>query len=431
MIAIEQYETGQQSDLLDAIIGRGREVADEIDADVAAIMDDVRSRGDAAVAEHTKRLDGVDMQPRDFRISAEECTEALDQLDDDLSAAIRAAADNIRRFHEHQKRTSWFVEDGDGVILGKRYAPVDAAGVFVPGSSAPLFSSLLMAAIPAKVAGVERVVVCSPPGWGGSLHPAMLAAAGLVGADEVYGIGGVPAIAALAYGTDTIAPVDVIAGPGNAYVQAAKRSVVGKVGIDMIAGPSEIVVIADESANPAWVAADLLSQAEHGSGHEAAVAVVTDRRIADEVAAEVERQTDALPRQETVRNALERFGAVFVVPDLETACELTNRIAAEHVEVHTKKPWELVDSIRHAGAIFIGGESAEPVGDYFAGTNHILPTGRAARYASSVGVDTFVKSSSVIAYTGKRLAKTGDQIALLAEAEGLTAHARAVTKRLE
>jgi histidinol dehydrogenase len=304
-------------------------------------------------------------------------------------------------------------------------------GLYIPGGTAPLFSTVLMAAIPAKVAGVGRVVMCSPPDPRGQVDKAILGAAALVGVDEVYRIGGVMAIGALAYGTATIRPVDKVVGPGNAYVQEAKKQVVGVVGIDMIAGPSEIVVIADESAEAAFVAADMLSQAEHGSGLEAALAIVTSQELAEDIAAELERQTAALPRQDAVRKALDRYGAIFVAADLATACELCDRIAPEHVEVQTADPWALLDRIHRAGAIFLGSASSEPVGDYFAGTNHILPTGGAARYASSLGVDDFLRSSSIVAYSAERLKKSAGDIVALAEAEGLKAHAGAIRRRSE
>ena len=431
MVLIIPYTTGQTPDRLAAILSRGETASASVRASVEEILSAVRERGDAAVVEYTKKLDKADLMSAQFRIEPGECSAALNGLEPKLRGALEHAADNIRRFHEHEKRTSWFVPDGDGVILGKRYLPLDSVGLYIPGGTAPLFSTVLMAAIPAKVAGVGRIVMCTPPGPKGAVHTAILGAAALVGVDEVYRIGGVMAIAAMAYGTVTIRPVDKIVGPGNAYVQEAKKQVVGVVGIDMIAGPSEIVVIADESANPAFVAADMLSQAEHGTGLEAAVAIVTSEKLAHEVAAELERQTAALPRQDTVRKALDRYGAIFLVPDLATACELCDHIAPEHVEVQTADPWTLLDRIHHAGAIFLGAASSEPVGDYFAGTNHILPTGRAARYASPLGVDDFAKSSSIVAYSQERLTKSAGEIVALAEGEGLQAHAEAIRRRCE
>lgn len=429
MIPIIPYTPGRTPDRLAAILTRGETASASVRDAVEEILTAVRERGDEAVVEYTKKLDKAELTPAQFRVEPGECAAALNGLDPALREALERAADNIRRFHEHQKRTSWFVPDGDGVILGKRYLPLESAGLYIPGGTAPLFSTVLMAAIPAKVAGVGRIIMCTPPGPKANVHPAMLAAAALIGVDEVYRIGGVMAIAAMAYGTQSLRPLDKIVGPGNAYVQEAKKQVVGTVGIDMVAGPSEIVVIADETANAAFVAADMLSQAEHGSGLEAAIAIVTSEKLAQDIVAELERQAAALPRQGTVHKALDRYGAIFLVADLATACELSDRIAPEHVEVQTADPWALLDRIHHAGAIFLGSASSEPVGDYFAGTNHILPTGRAARYASSLSVDDFVKASSVVAYTSERLRKAAGHIVALAEAEGLKAHARAVRRR--
>jgi histidinol dehydrogenase len=429
VVPIIRYSAGQNPDRLQAILGRGEAATVQVRDTVRAVLDAVRTDGDAALVRFTREFDGVDIEAKSLAIPMSVCRAALDRLDLGLREAMEAAAANIRRFHEHQRRTSWFVNEGDGVILGKRYTPVDAAGIYIPGGTAPLFSSVLMAAIPARVAGVERIVAVTPPGRGDAPHPAILAAAALAGVDEVYRVGGAQGIAALAYGTETIRPVDVIAGPGNAYVQEAKKEVYGIVGIDMVAGPSEIVVIADSTANPAYIAADMLSQAEHGSGLEAAIAIVTGESLAQQVAGELQQQTESLLRNDMVERALREYGAIFVVDTLDEACELASRIAAEHVEIQTEDPWSLVDRIRHAGAIFLGNASAEPVGDYYAGTNHILPTGGAARFASSVGVDDFIKSSSLIAYSDRKLRATGSHIVTLAEAEGLDAHARSVSIR--
>ena len=430
MIPVIPYRSGDMPDQLKAILGRADDTwSTDVEEQVATILADVRASGDSVITQQTEKLHGVRLFPERFRIPAEKCTQALAELPEDLTSAIRNAAENVRRFHEHQKRTSWFVNDGDGVILGKKFMPVDSAAVYVPGGTAPLVSSLYMGVVPAKVAGVRRVVVCTPPDAEGNVDPAILAAAAITGADEVYAVAGVAGIGALAYGTETVQPVEVIVGPSNQYVQAAKKAVMGTVGIDMIAGPSEIVIIADDSANPAWVAADMLSQAEHGSGFEAAVAIVTDEVLAHGIAAEVEAQTKALSRSAAVERALTSYGAVFVVDDLDTACALSDSIAPEHLEVHTRDPWALLDQIHNAGAIFLGDASTEPVGDYYAGTNHVLPTGRAARFASSLGVDDFIKSSSIISYTHKRLASTVGDITRLAAAEGLTAHENAAAIR--
>ncbi len=424
------YRTGDSPERLAAVCARGDSASAAIRASVSTVLEAVRTRGDAAVVEYTEQFDHVRLSPEEFRVPMGVCEQALEELEPTLAEALRAAHENIRRFHEHHRPASWTVDDGDGVVLGKRYAPVAAAGLYVPGGTAPLFSSVLMSVVPAKVARVPRVALCTPPSSAGLPSPATLAACALAGVDEVYRIGGIQAIAAMAYGTGTVAPVDVIAGPGNAFVQEAKRRLAGTVGIDMVAGPSEIVVIADETANPAWIAADLLSQAEHGSGAEASVAIVTSEGLGERIATEVDTQIRFLPRSAMAEKALNAYGTIFVVPDLQTACELTNRIAPEHVELHTADPWALVDSIRCAGAIFIGENSPEPVGDYYAGTNHILPTGRAARFASSVGVDTFLRATSLVAYTGQRLAKTAAHIVTLAEGEGLSAHARAAAIRV-
>jgi histidinol dehydrogenase len=432
MIPVLSYRTGETPDRLADILERADVTWDDaVERSVAELLADVRTRGDEAVIELTKKFDRAELTPKTLRVPVEECQRALDALDPSLRDALTAAIDNVRRFHEHQKRTSWSVDDGDGVILGKRFTPVDAAGLWVPGGAAPLISSLYMNAVPAQVAGVERIIMCTPPRPDGMVDPAMLATAALVGVEEVYRMGGVMAIGAMAYGTSTISPVDVIVGPGNQYVQAAKKAVIGTVGIDMVAGPSEIVVIADETARADWIAADMLSQAEHGSGFEASVAIVTSEELALQIVAEIEKQTNERSRDKTIRTAIERFGGVFVVENLETACELSNRIAPEHLEVQTADPWALVDHIRHAGAIFLGAASTEPVGDYYAGTNHVLPTGRAARFASSLSVDDFVKSSSIVSYTAKRLTKTASDIMAIAHAEGLDAHAHAAGIRVE
>jgi histidinol dehydrogenase len=425
------YRTGDSPERLAAICARGDSASAAIRARVSTVLEAVRAQGDAAVVEFTEQFDHVRLTPAELRVPMMVCAQALESLEPPLAEALRAAHDNIRRFHEHHRPASWTVDDGDGVVLGKRYAPVAAAGLYVPGGTAPLFSSVLMSVVPAKVAGVPRIALCTPPSEDGMPSQATLAACALAGVDEVYRVGGIQAIAAMAFGTGTIAPVDVIAGPGNAFVQEAKRQLAGTLGIDMVAGPSEIVVIADETANPAWIAADLLSQAEHGSGSEASVAIVTSEDLGERIAREVDSRMRLLPRSATVEKALSAYGTIFCVPDLGTACELANRIAPEHVELHTADPWALVDCIRCAGAIFIGAHSPEPVGDYYAGTNHILPTGRAARFASSVGVDTFLRATSLVAYTGQRLAKTAAHIVTLAEAEGLSAHARAAAIRVE
>lgn len=418
-------------DKLARILDRHSGIRPEVERAVRQIIEAVRDRGDEALVEYSREFDGVDVSTEALRVPASALAEASRELDEDLRDAIEEAADNIRAFHERQRTNSWFVEDGDGVILGKKVTPIRRVGICVPGGQAPLISSLLMAAIPAQVAGVEEICAVAPPGADGLPHASILAAADLLEVEEVYAIGGAQAVAAMAYGTETIAPVDKIVGPGGPYTVAAKQLVYGRVGIESIPGPSEIVVIADGGADPRYIAADMLSQAEHGSGYEAAVCITPSPEQAAEVQAEIERQLEDLPRQEIAREALDSFGAVVVVPDLETALELSNRIAPEHMELLVDEPWSWLGSVENAGAVFLGPASSEPVGDYFAGTNHVLPTNGAARYASSLGLADFVKTISVVNYTTERLAKVGDRIVTLARAESMEAHARAIQVRLD
>ncbi|MEM8560081.1 MAG: histidinol dehydrogenase [Bacteroidota bacterium] len=409
------------------ILEREAAFSDEVTQAAQALVADVRTRGDAALRETTARFDGVVLD--DLRVPTEALRAAYDALDEDLRAALAQAAENIRRFHERQRRTAWFTEDGDGVVLGQRYVPVDRAGLYAPGGTAAYPSSVLMNAIPAQVAGVAEIHLVSPPGPDGLPHPLVCAAAHLLGLTHVYAVGGAQAIGALAYGTETISPVDVIVGPGNAYVAAAKREVFGQVAIDSLAGPSEIVVLADDTANPRFVAADLLSQAEHDV-RASAILVTPSRALAEAVQDAIEELVPTLSRSAQLEAALTDYSAAVVAETLDDAIALVNRLAPEHLELIVRDPWAVMGRIRHAGAIFLGPYSSEPVGDYFAGPNHVLPTGGTARYASALGVDTFLRRQSVIAYTRDRLAQTGPAIVRLAEAEGLDAHARAIQERL-
>ena len=432
MLDLVRYTSGGPLEgRLAEVLGRSGAIPAEIEEAAAAIVAEVRERGDEAVAAFTARFDGVSLTPGRFRVPEKALQDALRSADPALMGAIERAAANIRSFHEAQKADSWFREDGDGVVLGRRITPLRRVGICVPGGEAPLISSLLMAAVPARVAGVDEICVVTPPLPSGLPHPGLLAAAGFLGLDEVYAIGGAQAVAALAHGTATVPAVDKIVGPGGPYTVAAKRQVYGVVGIEMVPGPSEIAVLADDSADPVFIAADLLSQAEHGSGFEAAVCITPCARLARAVRGEVERQMADLPRAEAAGRALSRYGVVVTVPDLETGVELVNRLAPEHLELLVAEPWEWLDRVRHAGAVFLGEASTEPVGDYYAGTNHVLPTNGAARFASALGLADFVKATSVVAYSPQRLRAAAADVARLARAEGFEAHARAVEVRLE
>ena len=422
------YPTEPLAPRLVAILGRHSGGDPQVEEVVAEIIAAVRREGDRALIEFTERFDGV--RPTALAVPKEEIARALDGLDGALRQALEEAAANIRRFHEHQRTNSWFMEDGDGVILGKKVIPIDRVGLCVPGGQAPLISSLLMAAVPAQVAGVGQICLVSPPQADGWPHRVTLAAAGLLGLEEVYAVGGAQAVGAMAYGTESIRAVDKIVGPGSQYTVAAKRQVFGKVGIEMIPGPSEIAILADDGADPGFVAADLISQAEHGTGFEAAVGILTSRPLAQSVQREVENQLAVLPRAAAARKSLDGYGALVLVPDLETGVELLNRIAPEHAELLVGDPWAWQEKVKHCGALFLGPASTEPVGDYFAGTNHVLPTNGAARYASSLGLADFVKTTSIVAYSQSRLRQVGERIVRLAQAEGLEGHAEAVRVRL-
>jgi len=403
-----------------------------MDERVKEIIARVAEEGDKALADFTRRFDCPEFTEAVIAVPLEEIKAARAAIPDADFAIIAEAAANIREFHERQKENSWFTTRPDGTILGQMVRPVDSAGLYVPGGKGgetPLISSLLMNAIPAQVAGVSRLAVTSPPRRDGSLNPYILAAADLLGVTEVYRLGSAWAIAALALGTKTIAPVDVVAGPGNIFVATAKRLLSGKVGIDMIAGPSEILVIADESANPDHLAADMLSQAEHDP-LAAAILATPSEDLAKRTAEAVAVQTAALPRDDIARKSLADYGAIVTVASLDEAVELSNRIAPEHLELAVRDPFELLPRIRNAGAVFMGHMSPEPVGDYFAGPNHVLPTMGTARFSSALSVDTFCKKTSVIAASKSYIEAHGAKIARLARLEGLEAHARSVESRL-
>lgn len=420
--------TPDDTDRLAAIRSREATFSDEVDATVDDILTQVREGGDEAVLDLTERFDEV--RPDPIKVPPPLLDEASAALDGDLRTAIAGAAENIRHFHEKQVRESWFTDDGDGVLLGQRVVPMERVGLYVPGGTAFYPSSLLMNAIPAQVADVEEIHLVSPPQEDGRPHPLVLATAAFLGMEHVYAIGGAQAVGALAYGTDTVPIVDKIVGPGNAYVAAAKKQVFGRVGIDAVAGPSEIGVLADATADPAFVAADLLSQAEHDE-RSSAILVTPHRPLAEAVQEEVRERVSELPRADIIRQALGDYGACVVTDTMEEATTLMNELAVEHLELHVEDPWQTMTRIRHAGALFLGDYSSEPVGDYWAGPNHVLPTGGAARYASALGVDDFVRTQSVISYTSERLEETGSSIVQLAEAEDLQAHADAIRVRLD
>ena len=410
-----------------AIVDDRRESDSGVAQSVAAILADVRARGDEAVRELTEKYDRH--QIADWRISAAECEAAFTALDDEARAALTLAADRIRAYHEAQLPEDRDYRDAAGVRLGARWSAVEAAGLYVPGGSAAYPSSLLMNAIPAKVAGVDRLVVATPTP-DGEVNPLVLAAAHLCGVDEVWRIGGAQAIAALAYGTQTIARVDVITGPGNAYVAEAKRQLYGVVGIDMVAGPSEILVIADGKSNPAWIAADLLSQAEHDPSSQS-ILITDDAAFADKVEAEVEALLDTLETGERARKSWDKHGVVIVAADLAgEAPALSNRLAAEHVEISTDDPEVIFGNLRHAGSVFLGRHTPEAIGDYVAGPNHVLPTGRRARFASGLSVLDFMKRTSFISLDAAALNTIGPAAVTLAGIEGLPAHAASVKVRL-
>ncbi|MFK9090149.1 histidinol dehydrogenase [Bacillus salipaludis] len=399
----------------------------EQQAVVKNIISDIRDRGDEALRVLTEKFDRVTLSS--FSVTKNEIEAAYGEVDEGLITIIREAAENIRSFHEKQLRPSWMTTEENGTILGQKITPLDSVGVYVPGGTAAYPSSVLMNVIPAKVAGVKRIVMVSPPGNDGKLPAAVLVAAQEAGVEEIYKIGGAQAIAALAYGTESIAAVDKITGPGNIYVALAKREVFGDVDIDMIAGPSEIAVLADETARADEVAADLLSQAEHDP-RACSVLVTPSLELAEKVSAEVAKQLALLPRQEIAARSIADLGAIYVTTDLDEAVETVNQLAPEHLEIITENAMELLGKIRHAGAIFVGRYSSEPVGDYFAGPNHVLPTNGTARFSSPLNVDDFQKKSSVIVYSKMALKENGAKIAAFARKEGLEAHARAVEIRL-
>ncbi|TGB02310.1 histidinol dehydrogenase [Halobacillus salinus] len=395
---------------------------------VQSIIQEVKENGDEAVRRFTEQFDGVLLESP--RVTKEEFDEAYDSMDGEFITILEEAAANIRSFHEKQLPTSWFDTSSDGTMLGQKITPIDAAGVYVPGGTAAYPSSVFMNIIPAQVAGVERIVMVTPPGEDGKVPAGVLVSARILGVSDVFKIGGAQAVAALAYGTESISPVDKITGPGNVYVALAKREVFGDVDIDMIAGPSEIAVLADDTARPREIASDLLSQAEHDA-RSSSVLVTTSEHLAEQVQEEVESQLQQLPRERIARQSVEDYGMILLCDTWQEAIDAINEIAPEHLEVICEGPFQSLAKIKHAGAIFLGPYSSEPVGDYFAGPNHVLPTNGTARFSSPLNVDDFLKKSSVISYSGEALQQNVDKIARFARLEGLEGHARAVESRKE
>ena len=397
---------------------------------VQAIVDDVRARGDEALFEYTKKFDGAELSADNIRVTQAEIQEALSQVDPNLLAVMKKSMKNIREYHEKQKQYSWFDSKPNGTILGQKVTALSSVGVYVPGGKAAYPSSVLMNIIPAEVAGVEKIVMVTPPGKDGRVNPVTLIAAHLAGATEVYKVGGAQAIAALAFGTKSIPRVNKIVGPGNIFVALAKKAVYGHVSIDSIAGPSEILVLADETANPRYVAADLLSQAEHDE-LASAILVTTSMELAEKVSAEADAFVQNLSRKAILEKSLENYGYILVADSMEDAIETANAIASEHLEIVTKNSFEVMTKIQNAGAIFMGEYSSEPLGDYFAGPNHVLPTNGTAKFFSPLGVDDFIKKSSIIYYSREALEAVHTDIESFAEAEHLTAHANSIRVRFE
>ncbi|MBW4448801.1 MAG: histidinol dehydrogenase [Hassallia sp. WJT32-NPBG1] len=400
------------------------------EATVREVLQAVKRQGDKAVLHYTAEFDNQTLKPDELRVSGSELDTAYEQVSKDLLEAIRLASRQIEAFHRQRVPKSWVHFGDDDVVLGKRYTPVDRAGLYVPGGRAAYPSTVLMNAIPARVANVPHVVMVTPPGAHKAIHPAVLVAAQEAGVQEIYRVGGAQAIAALAYGTETIPKVNVITGPGNIYVTLAKKLVYGTVGIDSLAGPSEVLIIADETANAVHVAADLLAQAEHDP-MAAAILLTTDTSLAKNVQVAVERQLIDHPRRIDTEKAIAHYGLIVVVESLEAAAQFSNEFAPEHLELQVEDPWALIQRIRHAGAIFLGHFTPEAVGDYLAGPNHTLPTSGAAHYASALGVETFLKHSSIIQYSETALQKVAGAIDALATAEGLPSHADSVRRRVQ
>ena len=419
-----------QNNILENLLKRSPNSYGEFESRVNDIIQNVREKRDEAVFEYTLKFDGATIDQDNIRVTEEEIKEAYEQVDPKLLDVIRKALVNIRDYHTKLKQYSWFDSDESGIILGQKVTPLKTVGVYVPGGKAVYPSSVLMNVIPAKVAGVSNIIMTTPCGKDGKVYPSTLVAAKEAGVDAIYKVGGAQAIAALAFGTESIPKVDKIVGPGNIYVALAKKAVFGYVSIDSIAGPSEIMVLADETANPRFVAADLLSQAEHDE-MASAILVTTSEALAEQVSVEVDKFVEVLSRKEIIRKSLDNYGYILVADTMQDAIDTVNEIASEHLELVTKNPFETMTKIRNAGAIFIGEYSSEPLGDYFAGPNHVLPTNGTAKFFSPLSVDDFIKKSSIISYSREALEPVYKDIVQFAECEKLTAHANSIRVRFE
>lgn len=427
---IVELNEQNKKDLLKNLLKRSTSNYGDFEAKVADIVEDVRENGDSAVFEYTSRFDGVAITADTLLVTENEIKEAYEQVDESLLAVIRKSLINIESYHAKQKQQSWFDSQDNGIILGQKVTPLEKVGVYVPGGKAAYPSTVLMNVMPAKVAGVDQIIMTTPPGKDGKVNPTTLVAAKEAGVHTIYKVGGAQAIAALAYGTESIPKVDKIVGPGNIFVALAKKAVFGHVSIDSIAGPSEILVLADETANPRFVAADLLSQAEHDE-MASSILVTTSRELAEQVSVEVDKFTAELSRKEIIQKSLDSFGYILVAANMEEAIQAANDIASEHLEIVTKDPFTVMTKIRNAGAIFIGEYSSEPLGDYFAGPNHVLPTNGTARFFSPLSVDDFIKKSSIISYSREALQPVYKDIVQFATSEQLTAHANSIRVRFE
>ena len=419
-----------KKNLLEDLLKRSTNDYGEYEKIVADIIEQVRTRKEEAIFEYSLKFDKCNTTKENFEVSREEIEAAYLEVDERFIHVMKDSAKNIRKYHEKQKRNSWFDAKEDGIILGQKITPMQTVGVYVPGGKAAYPSTTLMNVVPAKVAGVPNIIMTTPAGADGKVNPATLVAADIAGVNKIFKVGGAQAIAALAYGTEMIPKVDKIVGPGNIFVALAKRAVYGHVSIDSIAGPSEILVLADESANPRYVAADLLSQAEHDE-MASAILITTSKKLAEEVSKEVDIFTSQLSRKEIIQKSLDNYGYILLAEDMDTAIEAANEIASEHLEILTVNPFDTMTKIKNAGAIFLGEYSSEPLGDYYAGPNHVLPTNGTAKFFSPLNVDDYMKKSSIISYSRDALQKVHKDIELFAEKEGLTAHANSIRVRFE